>query len=349
MTRPRQPHSLPRLLDTLRGGRHLLIVLQNYPDPDALASAAALRELARLAGLHSVSVGSSGMLGRAENRALASYLRIAPESLELLDLARFDRVAMVDTQPRTGNNALPAAISPQVVVDHHPLRRATRSVPFYDVRPRCGATSTILFEYLQAAGVELDRELVTGLVYGIRSDTHDLGRDASRADIDALVALYPRADHRALGDIQAAKTPRSYFHAIANALGNARVHGDAILSSMGEIDTPDIVGELADLLLRDESCHWTLVHGVFDGRLLLSLRTSLRERDAGRVMRRLVEGLGTGGGHSAMAGGQIPLGDGSLARLIELELKRRLLRALRIRDRAGTPLVSARRPLPRQP
>jgi nanoRNase/pAp phosphatase (c-di-AMP/oligoRNAs hydrolase) len=347
--RSRQHRTLPRLLDTLRGGQRLLVVMQNYPDPDALASAAALRELANLAGVPDVTVGSGGMLGRAENRALASYLRIAPASLEQLDLARFDRVAMVDTQPRTGNNALPPGSAPHVVIDHHPLRLATRSVPFFDVQPHCGATSTILHEYLKAAGVALDRVLVTGLVYGIRSDTHDLGRDTSRADIDALVALYPRADHRALGEIQAAKTPRSYFDAIATALSNARVHGDAILSSMGEIDTPDIVGELADLLLRDEACHWSLVHGLFEGRLLLSLRTSLRERDAGHIMRRLVDGLGTGGGHSAMAGGQIPLGDGSLARLLELELKRRLLRALHIRDRIGTPLVRPPRPAPRQP
>ncbi|MFH1812091.1 MAG: DHHA1 domain-containing protein [Pseudomonadota bacterium] len=325
----------------LVGTQHLLVVMQNYPDPDALAAAAALRELARSRGVHGVSVASGGELGRAENRALARYLRLNLENLDLLDLTRFDRLAMVDTQPRTGNNALPPDAVPHIVLDHHPLRQATRAATFYDVRRTYGATCTLLYEYLTAAKVELQPILITGLVYGIRSDTHDLGRDTSRADIAALVALYPRADHRALGAIQAAKTPRSYFHAIARALVSARVYGDTILSFMGEIETPDIVGELADLLLRDEKSAWTLVYGVFDDRLLLSLRTSERQRDAGQIMHRLVDGLGTGGGHNAMAGGQIPLPEDSPARRaqLEAELKRRLLRALHIRDRKGVPLI----------
>jgi hypothetical protein len=45
----------------------------------------------------------------------------------------------------------------------------------------------------------------------------------------------------------------------------------------------------------------------------------------------VIEGLGTGGGHTLMAGGRVPL-DGQPPRDVERELRRRFLRQL---DREG--------------
>jgi nanoRNase/pAp phosphatase (c-di-AMP/oligoRNAs hydrolase) len=68
-----------------------------------------------------------------------------------------------------------------------------------------------------------------------------------------------------------------------------------------------MIAEVADLLLRHESAHWSLCWGYSDGRALLSVRTIDPGPPAGTVARRIVARKGTGGGHSAMAGGQIPL------------------------------------------
>jgi nanoRNase/pAp phosphatase (c-di-AMP/oligoRNAs hydrolase) len=110
---------------------------------------------------------------------------------------------------------------------------------------------------------------------------------------------------------------------------------------MGPVAIPDIVGEVADLLLRDEGCKWSFCFGACNGQALLSLRTDEHQRDAGEVMRAVVAGLGTGGGHRAMGGGQVTLQDG--ANVIPPELATRIvervLRALGITDIAGVPLV----------
>jgi len=337
----RSARKLEHLKAILGGKRALLAVTQNYPDPDAVAAAAALRELAHhLAGIPT-TIASGGMVGRAENRALVKYLDLPVYRLREIDFSRFDCIALVDTQPKTGNNSLPPEANPDIVIDHHPIRRATRSAPFTDIRSRYGATSTILYEYLHEEGVEIGIPLATALVYGIRSDTQDLGREAHKQDIDAILALYPVANKRMLGEIQSGNTPRSYFRMLEAALRNAKVYRDCVIASVEEIDIPDIVGEIADLMLRDEQSYWALAYGYHENYVLLSLRTADRAADAGKVMRRIVRGMGAGGGHKTMAGGQIPLENGQPGKRKKIEdtIRDRMLRALRIQDREGEKLV----------
>jgi nanoRNase/pAp phosphatase (c-di-AMP/oligoRNAs hydrolase) len=250
---------------------------------------------------------------------------------------------LVDTQPGTGNNPLSVEVLPDIVIDHHPIRRATRKVTFTDVRSNYGATSTILWEYLSEAQIAPNLRLATALLYGIRSDTQDLGRESSKADVEAMEALYPLANKRMLSQIQRGRVPSAYYQMLATALANTTIYGTFAISDLREVENPDMIGEVADLLLRHEKVNWTLCYGVHAGRMLLSLRTQDTQHDAGEVMRRIVYRIGTGGGHASMAGGQIslrPQGDGEpdRARLKRL-IRERLVRAIRVTRRRGTQLV----------
>jgi nanoRNase/pAp phosphatase (c-di-AMP/oligoRNAs hydrolase) len=284
-----------------------LIVVQDNPDPDALAAAMAFRELAHRLGKVRCSVSSGGTVGRAENRALVHYLDLKLRPFAPLKLERFDLIVLLDTQPGTGNNALPADVVPDIVIDHHPLHPRTRRVRFRDLRPRCGATSTILFDYLIAAGIEPDARLATALLYGIRSDTQDFGRESTRADTEAFGALYPLANKRMLGEIQRGRVPSAYFSMLETALDSALVCGSSVLSALGPVSNPDMIAEVADLLLRHEEVNWSLCWGYHAERLLLSIRTNRSDKNAASVIRRIVGRKGTGGGHRSMAGGQIPV------------------------------------------
>lgn len=303
----RVKEKLGRLRGVLDGKRTLLIVMQDFPDPDAIAAAAALRELAKSFQEVTTTLACGGFVGRAENQALLKYLGLNIKSLPSLNLDQFAAIAVVDTQPWAGNNALGRDIVPDIVIDHHPIRPQSRKAAYYDVRRRYGATSTILHEYLLVAGVSASVPLATALLYGIRSDTADLGREAVRADIDAYLALYPLSNKRMLGRIAMARVPRAYFRAIATGLQNAHSVGNCVYTLLGSVGNPDIVSEIADLLLRDEETEWAMCIGAYGGQLLISIRTSDVQADAGKVMGRLVGRGGTGGGHSVMAGGQIPV------------------------------------------
>ncbi len=332
---------LRKLREAFAGKTYLLIVMQDNPDPDSLASAVALRKIANSLADLQCSIACGGTVGRGENRALVEYLGLNLRDPGEIDYSKFDLIAMVDTQPGTGNNSLPKDIEPQIVIDHHPIRRLTRTVPFTDIRSSYGSTSTILVEYLIEAEIVPELPLATALLYGIRSDTQDLGREATRADIDAIELLYPLANKRMLSVIQRGKVPRVYFQLLADALRNAYVQGSAILTGLGDVDNPDMIAEVADLLLRDDEITWTLCSGFYNGKLLISIRTTEESNLADKVARRLVARKGTGGGHATYAGAQVPVADISKAQRQRLErhLQRRFLTIIGADSPANAPLV----------
>jgi nanoRNase/pAp phosphatase (c-di-AMP/oligoRNAs hydrolase) len=175
------------------------------------------------------------------------------------------------------------------------------------VRSNYGACSTILFEYLREASLEIDMPLATALMYAIRSDTQDLGSEACKSDIAAIQALYPLANLKMLSDIQRGRVERGYFKMLSIALNNATACEKCIISNLGEIDNADMIAEVADMLLRDDKAVWTLCYGFHNDKMLLSIRNSEAGKKAGEVMRKIVSRIGTGGGHDKMAGGQISL------------------------------------------
>jgi len=298
---------LAKLHVVLSGAGTMLIVMQNNPDPDAIAAAAALREIANEMHGISCSVAHAGAVGRAENQALLRYLGLNTRTLENLEPERFDRLAMVDAQPGAGNVNLDPSLKLDIVIDHHPIRRETRSARFTDIRSKLGATSTILYQYLKAAAIDISPPLATSLVYGIRSDTQDLGRESTRADVEAFLDLYPHANVRVLGRIVSAPLPRTYFAKLSAALNAAQIHGDRVVSFLGRLDHQEMVAEAADLLLRVEDVRWSMCIGEIDGWLHVSLRSNDRDSNAGTVARNLAGRRGFGGGHQALAAAQIPL------------------------------------------
>jgi nanoRNase/pAp phosphatase (c-di-AMP/oligoRNAs hydrolase) len=110
-----------------------------------------------------------------------------------------------------------------------------------------------------------------------------------------------------LSRIEHAPVPKNYFQMLTRALRNARLCGPCLTVGLGRVDHPDMISEVADLLLRHQDTAWVLCYGEFESRLLLSLRTTDTQADSGQIMRRVAGRRGTGGGHRTLAGGQIPI------------------------------------------
>jgi nanoRNase/pAp phosphatase (c-di-AMP/oligoRNAs hydrolase) len=330
---------LDRLVAAVRGARQVLILPHNDPDPDAIASAVALREL--LAHIADVEcrIAYRGIIGRAENQALVRYLDRPLHRLTAAALGESTPIALVDTQPGAGNNALPAHATPAIVFDHHPWQKATGAAAFADVRADWGSTATILTEYLQLAGVELSKPLATALFYGIKTDTSGLIRGASTADVTAYIYLQSRLDVKALVEIERAQVPVDYFQQLDAALHSAQVYDEVVLSFLGSMHRPDLAAELADLLLRLQGVQWAVCMGVYKQELIVSVRTRSRKGGAGRLIQQVVGDSGTAGGHGTMAAGHVPL-RGSDPELLAHELGRRMLQTLNVAEESGKPLMS---------
>jgi len=335
---------LEKLQELTRGKRKVLIVTHNHPDPDALAAAFALKYLFQSKWKVGSIIASSGVIGRAENRAMIRQLKIDLRPLSEINLKNFSRIALVDTQPGAGNNSLPKSIIPDIVIDHHvPIRAKTRLAQYYDIRTDYGSTSTILAEYLRDAGIEeVDRKVATALLYGVRSDTRDLGRGVSAKDVDACMYFYQRVLFRLLSQIEHPEVPRDYLSVLEKAIRNARIYRDVVTLNLGHVEHLEIIAEMADLMVRTEGVKWVLSLGEFVGDVYFSLRTKKRRGSADRIAQKMVAGLGTGGGHEMMAGGKTPSNENPRHSHQELTdiLVSRFLKALKRKEIKAQNLLS---------
>jgi hypothetical protein len=127
-----------------------------------------------------------GIIGRAENREMVRALKMKVSHVKTLQLSRFRHFALVDTQPGTGNNQLPAGVVPEIVLDHHPRRAGEPRRAVARHPAEYGATATMVAEYLLASGMRITAHEATALVYAIRTETRDFGREASGPDKGGL-------------------------------------------------------------------------------------------------------------------------------------------------------------------
>jgi nanoRNase/pAp phosphatase (c-di-AMP/oligoRNAs hydrolase) len=308
LTNPiKQPH-----LDRLRsiaGTGPVLILTHDNPDPDSLASGKALATLFREAwGIPSRLV-YSGLVARAENQAVLKRLTPEWEHGDMLpDLKEYTAVAQVDTQPGAGNNRLNTVQPRHIVIDHHfPLRDMIDTVTYADVRTDMGSTATMLFQYLEAAGIQPDPILATAMFYGLKTDTRSLSRGASTADEVAFLELLHHLDQQELSRVELASLSRGYFRAFNRGLHATRLYGRVIVTRLGLMEQPDFAAEMADILIRLQDAHAALCLGQHGDTLHISLRTEPMGENAGKIIQQLIVPPGKAGGHGTMAGGQIPI------------------------------------------
>lgn len=319
---PNNPIDADRLqrLRNAAGNGPVLIVTHDTPDPDALASGKALSALLETAWKIPCALRYTGMVARAENRAMLERLTPEWRPIENLNnLEGFSALALVDTQPGAGNNALPGYVNPQIVIDHHlPVQRRVEQAIYSDVRPEAGATVSLVYQYLEYANITPDPILATAMFYGLQADTRGLARGASPIDEVVYVNLLSLIDRQQLTDVELAGLSRDYFRAFQLGLQAARVYQHCVFSYLGITTQPDLPAEMADLLIRLENTHAALCVGLHGSLLQLSLRTDPSGGDAGQLIQRVVTGLGKAGGHGMVAGGQVPVQERKIDELVYL-------------------------------
>jgi nanoRNase/pAp phosphatase (c-di-AMP/oligoRNAs hydrolase) len=321
------------------------VVLSSHinPDPDALASMLGLRALIEHRRPQvDVTLTLDGMLARAENRAMVELLEIPLVPVEDAPSGPGVALVMVDSQPHTGRRGS-ESVTPVAVLDHHQTGGELVGVSFRDIRPDMGATSTMVTGYLLEQEVPLTERLATALFYGIESESIGYPRESGPADDGALAWLFPRADKDLMARIRNPRLPESYFATAQHALANAFLYGDLLVCWCGEVPQPDIIAELADFFIRFDQAHWVVAIGRFRDQIRLSARTDSLGARSGEVLRAMVDGLGTAGGHDKRAGGAIPLHDPrpeAIEDLLRL-LRERLFEQLNVSDCPGRRLLQA--------
>jgi nanoRNase/pAp phosphatase (c-di-AMP/oligoRNAs hydrolase) len=288
---------------SLFGEHKLHILLQHDPDPDAIGSALALRELLGR-NRPTTPIVTFGEVTRPENLAMLRLLDIQIDRITPADLHKDGaRLAMVDVQPPYFEQPLGRV---DLVVDHHP-KRTNFKARFADLRTGYGATSTIFTEYLRAAGVEPTQRLATALLYGIKTDTLFLERGTNMADLNAFTYLYPFANKAMITRIERPALPLDDLESMGRALSRLKVENGLAVIHLGEVNREDVIPQMAEFCLQIENVDWGVVSGLVNDRVVISVRNVGYVKSAGDIMKRLYDDIGSAGGHRAMAKAVVPI------------------------------------------
>jgi nanoRNase/pAp phosphatase (c-di-AMP/oligoRNAs hydrolase) len=280
----------------------VLILLHNDPDPDAMASGLALRNLLRRTKTTAIIGALQGMT-RPENLRMANLLDIQVEQIAQAQLAEFTRIATVDVQPHYFGALLPRA---DLVIDHHPEQPGYAAV-FKDIRADYGSTCTILTEHLRAVDVNISERTATAMLYAIKSDTLFFARQTNRSDLDAFTYLYPLADPALIRKMEGAEITLDRLGYVRQALDGGTLCDQVFCAYLGSPPREDFITYVADFFLQLEDVKWTIVSGEVNGHLVISVRNLGYTRNAGEFVKRWFADVGSAGGHRAMAKAVVPM------------------------------------------
>ena len=310
--------------------REVVVLTHDNPDPDGIAAGWAIRHLIETSLHCQVRFIAGGEILRAENRKVVELLQPPLQLEPCPTLPPEALIVLVDTAIEATNHVgIDATRQPVAVLDHH--ARVATGAPgaiYRDVREDVAATASLAASYLQEQQVEPPERLATALFYAIQTETR--GGEFRHSPLDrAMVGwLAERANPSWLSEIADAPLARGYFSDLVLALQATSLYGDCAVCFLPQAQSAEIVGEVADLLLRCETVTAVLCAARCRGDILLSVRTAHDSpRSAVEITRRILEGLGRGGGHTHRAGGAIRKVTEGDAAAVTRELKNRFLAA----------------------
>ena len=283
--------------------RRMAILTHRSPDPDSIASAVALKAIAEARGVEA-DILYDGEIGHQENRAFVNLFGIDLTPLSEVNLDTYDTLALVD-HAKASEPAVEGDV--EIFIDHFEPE-IEYDATFTDVRPNVSSTSTILTKYIQEFDLNLQEDVATALLYGIRAETLDFKRDTTPADLTAAAYLYPFANHDTLEQVESPSMSPETLDVLAEAIRNRDVKGSHLVSNAGFIRNREALSEAAQHLLNLEGITTTAVFAIADDTIYLAARSKDIRMDIGSV---LADAFGDSGdvvGHSTDATVEIPLG-----------------------------------------
>ena len=294
-----------------KGKGKLGIIVHDSPDSDAIASALALKEIARHVNV-SADILYRGEIGHHINRAFVNILGIEMRRIERKDeLKEYDKLALIDATVPGANNPLPPPPEGNVdiIIDHHAANNKEKVyADFFDVRTDNGATSTIMTRYLQELDIPVDTVLATALLQGIRTDTSSFKRETHPSDFYAAAFLHEKADKDLLEQIETPPMSTEMLNVVGGAIQHKKIKGSYLITSVGAVANRDAIPQAADYLLNLEGITTAIVIGLCEDMICVSGRSKDIRVNIGDAFVRAFGEIGSAGGHATMAAAQLPLG-----------------------------------------
>lgn len=258
-------------------------------DPDGLACVEAMALIIREHNPDAhIDKFYNGKFDRPQNKTMRELLRLNQRQVRSDD-GEYTCVISVDGPATT------SAIQPvDFVIDHHPADVEPRVA--MDVRA-VGACSSIMWEYLVAAGIDIKEfpEVATALAIGISTDTAErISETTSPLDLEAEAACCLAADHKLYVGIK--QYPKPHYYADFYVLGwqNKEIEGTCLVTNLGIIapERSGVISHLAEefsAFIGVETCCVIAMVGDF-------FHASVRTSDTNLNANDFCKQMGVGGG-----------------------------------------------------
>lgn len=286
----------------VKGDRWLITI---NADPDALASAMALRHILTRKGCL-VGIGQVNEIKRLDNLAMVRYLNIPTKRLIPNLIAQYDRFALVDSQPH--HHPEFEKLTYSIIIDHHPLvpEKPARA-DYVEIKPEYGATATMLTEYLYTLKLRPPKLLATGLAFAIKADTLGFERKFVDADIKAFQYLSKYADFALIKRIVRSEYHLDWLRYFSRAFYTQRRIGQAVFAYVSRVDNPDVLVIIADFFTRVHGIPWVAVAGIYLDKLVIIFRGDGRRKNMGQFASCAFGDVGSAGGHRDAARAEIEI------------------------------------------
>jgi nanoRNase/pAp phosphatase (c-di-AMP/oligoRNAs hydrolase) len=280
-----QKPKIAEILEKHHGEKHL-VVLHNYPDPDAISAAFAHKLISAEYGID-VDIMYPSKISYGQNIALVKLLGIDLIPYKPgMELGQYQGAIFLDHQGATANGIVKAleeaGIPVLIVVDHHEPQEVVRAV-YSDIQ-KTGATATIYAGYLAQELIILQKDqkehiaLATALMHGILTDTNGFVR-ADQEDFLSAAFLSQFSDPNLLEQIMDQARSKQVMDVIRRALENRTVVENHSIAGIGYLrsEDRDAIPQAADFLVNEENVHTAIVYGIVrDDNQIEMLTGSLR-------------------------------------------------------------------------
>jgi nanoRNase/pAp phosphatase (c-di-AMP/oligoRNAs hydrolase) len=176
-----------------------------------------------------------------------------------------------------------------------------------DIRPRYGATATILIEYLRAANIKPSTKLATALYFAIKTDTSNFERNTQTEDLQAFQFVFRLSNIALARRIENAEIRRGFLKYFNKALDELHIRKGRAFVHLGTVPHPDVCVQIADFLMHIDMVNWSIVSGIHQRKLVIIFRNDGIRKDAGKTIKQHFGPWGPAGGHKSAARAELPL------------------------------------------
>ena len=162
-----------------------------------------------------------------------------------------------------------------------------------------------LERYFQELGLEPDPDTAAALLYGLKMDTLQFTRGVTGTDIEMFEFLFRFCHREKLARLERNNMEFRDLKAYGAAIENIQIY-DKVGFSYVPFSCPDaLIAILSDFILALIEVEVAVVFSYREDGVKISVRSEDPQIHAGHLLHRVLAGIGSGGGHAAMAGGLI--------------------------------------------